>query len=109
MEAIKLNITTSGLKLHKIGVFNVVPPNLGGTQGHDWSGVANPEEIRKCFVEYFNQQLKLKCEECGYWFVDIYDKYTDDKGWLDTNLSDGHMHIRAMWPLVEYLREQLSE
>ena len=109
LEAIKINIITSGLKLYKIGVFNVVPPNNGGTKNHDWSGVTYPEEQRKRFVEYFNQQLKLKCEEYGYWFVDIYDKYTDDKGWLDTNLSDGHMHIRAMWPLVEYLREQLSE
>jgi len=106
-EAIKLNITTSGLELHKIGVFNVVPPNCGGTRNHDWSGIAQPEELRKCFVEYFNQQLKLKCEEYGYWFVDVYDKYTDINGWLNTELSDNHMHIGENWPLVDYLRDNL--
>ena len=108
-EAIKLNVITSKLQLHKIGVFNVVPPNNGGTRNHDWQGISRPEELRKSFVVYFNQRLAEKCKEYGYWFVDIYDKYTDAQGWLDPQLSDNHMHIRAMWPLVGYLREQLSE
>lgn len=104
-----IEITTSKIKLKNIGVYNVVPPNNGGTSPRDWAGHSKPEEQRKRFVEYFNQQLKLKCEEYGYWFVDIYDKYTDDTGWLNPSMSDGHMHIDYGLPLYEHMEAYLRE
>lgn len=107
-EAIELNITTSELELHKIGVFNVVPPNNGGTRNHDWSGISRAGNLRKRFVIYFNQRLAEKCQEYGYWFVDVYDKYTDVNGWLDTRLSDNHMHIGDGSHLKRYLEENLN-
>ena len=109
LEAIKLNISTSGLKLKKICVFNVVPPNNGGTKNHGWSGISRAEELRKTFVKYFNQQLKLKCAEEDYFFFDIYDRYVDECGWLIPEMSDGHMHIAMVGPLYTYIKEHLSE
>jgi hypothetical protein len=104
-EAIELNITTSGLKLKNICVFNVVPPNQGGTKNHDWVGYSKPDEKRKSFVEYFNQQLKVKCEEYGYLFFDVYDEYVDSAGFLNRALSDNHMHIAMVGPLYQFMRE----
>ena len=51
------------------------------------------DEERKQYTLYFNEKLKEKCLEKGYVFFDIYDKYTDENGFLRKDLSDGNVHI----------------
>jgi len=93
-ETIRLNITTSQLKLKNICVYNVVPPIQ---KQNVWENPDQPylgsDEERKNYVLYFNKKLKEKCVEYNYIFFDIYDKYIDDNGFLRKDLSDGNVHI----------------
>ena len=105
-EAIRLNITTSQLKLKNICVYNVVP----AIQKHNTH--ENPEypflgsdEERKNYVLYFNKKLKEKCVENNYIFFDIYDKYIDDNGFLSKDLSDGSVHISNGVYITNFINE----
>jgi hypothetical protein len=107
-EAIKLNITTSQLKLKNVCVYNVVPPvqrhNTHENPGQPYLG---SDEERKSYVLYFNKKLKEKCVENNYIFFDVYDKYTDDNGFLRKDLSDGCVHISDGVHLTNFINENL--
>ena len=97
--AIKKNINNiklknNNIKLKNICVYNVVPPiqKNNTKENPEYPYLGNDEE-RKEYVLYFNKKLKEKCDECNYIFFDIYDKYTDDNGFLRKDLSDGNVHI----------------
>jgi hypothetical protein len=94
-EAIKLNVTTSELKLKNVCVYNIPPPIQ---KYNTWENQAQPflgsDEQRKSYVLHFNNTLKKKCIEYNYIFFDIYDNYTDDNGFLRKDLSDGNVHIQ---------------
>ena len=100
-EAIRENV--SDLKI-KTCVYNVVPPI------EKYNTVENPEypylgsdEDRKGYVLYFNEQLKKLCQKYEYVFFDVYDKYTDDRGFLLKALSDGNVHIAKGRYLQDFL------
>ena len=76
-------------------VYNVVPPVKKEyiVENEEYPQLGTDEE-RKQYVVYFNEKLKHNCIEYGYIFVDVYDKYTDEDGFLNKLLSDGTVHIR---------------
>ena len=105
-EAIELNVYTSQIKLKNVCVYNVVPPI------QKYNTLENPEypylgadEERKQYVLYFNKKIKEKCIEKKYIFFDVYDKYTDENGFLRKDLSDGGVHIRNGIYISNFIKE----
>jgi len=79
----------------KTVIYNVVPPiqkhNTYENPNYPYLGT---DDQRKQYVLHFNERLRQKCIEYGFVFFDVYDKYTDENGYLDKSLSDGNVHIR---------------
>ncbi len=94
IEAIKLNIENSQLKLKNICIFNIVPPVKKDeiSENKEFPFLGEDEE-RKSYILYFNNKLKEICAKNNYIFFDVYDKYTDENGFLNKELSDGTVHI----------------
>lgn len=105
-EAIKLNISLANIKFKNICVYNVVPPiqkhNTSEDPKYPFLGT---DEERKAYVLYFNQKIKEYCIKSNYVFFDVYDKYIDENGFLQKNLSDGHVHIRNGIYLNEFIKD----
>jgi hypothetical protein len=78
----------------KTFVYNVVPPTkyMETDSSHPFPFLGTDEQ-RKSYYKYFNQKLKEKSDEYGYIFIDVYDKYTDQDGFLNKQYSDGNVHI----------------
>lgn len=93
----------------RIGVFNVVPPVRAELhkEDEDYPFRGSNEERRE-YVLYFNRKLKEYCKLYNYWFVDVYDKYTDDYGFLKLELSDGTVHIGEYTALYDFLQAEQS-
>jgi hypothetical protein len=58
-------------------------------------------------VLYFNEKIKEKCIENNYIFFDVYDKYTDENGFLRKDLSDGNVHIRDGVHISNFKKEKI--
>jgi len=104
-DAIDLNIIESGFTNLKVCVYNVVPPierEKTVFENPDFPFLGSDNE-RKMYVLYFNAKLKEKCSEKGYIFVDIFDKYATEDGFMNTNLSDGNVHILDKTYLEEFI------
>lgn len=89
-------------------IYNVVPPI------QKYNTIENPEypylgsdEERKMYVLYFNEKIKQKCAEYHYVFLNIYDKYTDNNGYLNKSLSDGNLHIGDGIYLRQFIEDVL--
>jgi len=52
--------------------------------------------------------LKEQCLLNDFIFFDIYDKYTDDRGFLKNELSDGNVHIDNPIYIKEFLETRLK-
>ena len=63
------------------------------------------DEERKTYCLYFNNKIKEKCIENNYIFFDVYDKYTDNNGFLNKNLSDNGIHILNGVYLTTFIEE----
>ena len=105
-EAIEINVSISQIKLKNVCVYNVIPP----IQKHNtWENLKYPflgsDEERKEYVLYFNEKIKQKCIEKKYIFFDIYDKYTDENGFLRKDLSDKHVHISNGIYITNFINE----
>lgn len=105
-DAIELNVSVSGIKFKNVCVYNVVPPvqkfNTKENPSYPYLGT---DEERKKYVLYFNQKLKEKCTDKGYVYFDIYDKYTDENGFLKKELSDDNVHIRNGTYIFNFMKE----
>ena len=102
-ETIKLNIDVSGLNI-KTCVYNVPPPpRKNGIWENPEFPFEGSDEERKTYSLYFNKKLKEKCQDYGYTFFDIYDKYIDDDGFLIREMSDGNVHIKDGKYISEFL------
>lgn len=93
-KAIEINIVVSQIKFKNICVYNVVPPiQTFNTENNPLYPFLGTDEERKQNALYFNKILKEKCIENNYVFFDIYDKYTDENGYLKKEYSDNNVHI----------------
>ena len=103
-EAIKLNVLVSQIKLRNICVYSVAP----AIQKHKVYEDPNfpylgSDEERKSYVLYFNKKLKEKCIENDYVFLDVYDKYINENGFLRKDMSDGICHIKNKIYVKEFI------
>ena len=91
-----------------MSVYNVVPPiekhNTGENKDFPYLGT---DEERKSYVLYFNEKLKEKCKDNNYIFFDVYDKYTDNNGFLSKILGDGCVHIKNGIFIEKFVKENL--
>ena len=118
IDAIQINIENCNIKLKNIGVYNVVPPvekdfvqTWKGKQLLDavkkWPFLGTDEE-RKKYVYYFNSCLKKRCLQNNQIFVDIYEYYADENGFLNKSLSDGLVHIDNPIYLQKFINEHFE-
>lgn len=109
IEAIDLNITVSELVLKNICIYNVVPPiqKYNTLENIEYPYLGTDDE-RKQYVLYFNEKLKEKCSEKKYVFIDIYDKYADENGFLRKELSDDNVHIKNGVYISEFIKLYLE-
>ena len=108
VEAIKLNITESGLTFKNICIYNVVPTVIkritNENPGYPFLGT---DEERKAYVSYFNECIKQKCEENEWIFFNVFDHYADENGFLNKSLSDGEVHIRDGRYIQKFINKYL--
>ena len=55
-----------------------------------------------------NKKLKEYCVKYNYIFFDVYDKYTDEDGFLNTKLSDGAIHIGDGTFINDFIKQELE-
>jgi hypothetical protein len=67
------------------------------------------DEQRKSNCLFMNQLLKELSKENFFGFIDIYDKYIDEDGFLDMRLSDGSVHIDDETYLKQYIDNYLKQ
>lgn len=103
-EAIETTVKASQVQLKKVCVYNVVPPvQKGNTAANHQYPYLGTDEERRNYTLYINQLLKEKCKEANYLFIDIYDSYKDESGFLRKDLSDGNVHIKVGTFLADFL------
>ena len=104
-NAISINVSNLNVKTC---VYNVVPQLERGIPENMWisewdaANAHNPNvlpalgtnEDRVKYSLYMNQKLKEYCDLYGYVFFDVYDKYTNDRGYLNPTYSDTNCHIK---------------
>lgn len=101
VEALKINS-----KDHKkIWIYNVVPPPRKNlviqSPGFPFEG---EDEDRLKYVKRMNELLK----KSEFGFVDVYDKYSDEEGFLKIPMSDLHVHIADEKPLAEWVEKNIN-
>jgi len=96
-------------------VFNVVPPlerelpeNLWIEKGNGLPSLGSDLD-RKNYTEYMNTKLLEYCKKYGYVFLDVYDKYVNERGYISLELSDGNCHIGNPIYVQEFLIKYLNE
>lgn len=115
-KAIQTNIEQ--YKHIKTVVYNVVPPSdvllIHSREQYQtqilakhkttipWKG---SNEERQKYVIYFNKKLKELCTQYNFIFLDIYEKYCDQNGFLKRELSDYNVHINDSKFIKEFLVE----
>ena len=107
-EAIELNIDLCNIKLKNICIYNIVPPiEKHNTYENPEYPYLGSDEERKKYVLYFNKKLKEKCFQKNYIFFDVYDKYTDENGFLNKNLSDSNVHIQDGTYISDFINQNI--
>ena len=108
IDAVKDNVDNCRVK--NICIYNIPPT----PQKHEISGqdkakfpLLGTDEERKLYGIYFNKCLKDKCQENNWIFFDIYESYVDKNGFLNTELSDGNVHIRDGIFLKQFINAYL--
>jgi len=92
---------TADRDLKNVWIYNVVPPLRPDeivAEAPNYPLVGSGEE-RVQYVKYMNKKLS----ESEFTFVDVYDKYSDENGFMKFKLSDGHHHIQNSKYLSEWL------
>jgi hypothetical protein len=89
-------------------IYNVVPPiqKLNTLENPDYPYLGS-DKNRKDYVLYMNEKLLEKCKEKKFVFINIYDKYCDENGFLNKKLSDGSVHIKNPKYLEEFIIHNL--
>lgn len=112
-ESIDANVRQFN-KLH-VCVYNVVPSiekektAIELQQKHpEWPFLGTNEE-RCSYVHYFNMRAGEECAKRNYTFIDLFDKYADENGFLNGALSDGLTHIKSTEPLMEFMNDYFDK
>jgi hypothetical protein len=105
----QIKLTVEPFTNIKTCVYNIVPPVEKDSiiQSNDFPCLGTDDERQK-YVLYFNKKLKEKCSEYNYIFFDVYDKYTDEKGFLNKELRDD-IHIRDGIHIKSFLENIMNE
>jgi len=108
IDAIKINTDNCKIELKNICIYNVVPPvNKYNTKENTDYPFLGSDDERKQYHLYFNKLLKQKCEENNWIFFDIYNFYTDEKGFLKKSLSDNNVHIKNGLYIQKFIEDFL--
>ena len=103
-----IQIRTAGIPFYRICVYNIVPPVRKDTFEDTDYPCRGTDDERKMYVQYFNKKLKEYCIQYEYMFIDVYDDFADADGFLQTDLSDGTVHIDRKEPLVNFIQDRLQ-
>ena len=68
--------------------------------------ISGPDEARKQYALHMNSDLKVLCSMYGFTFIDVYEAYSDEEGFLNRSLSDGQIHIGDPKFLYNYLKQR---
>jgi hypothetical protein len=112
LYVVKQNIDRLENKPNSIWIYNIVPPiRKSRHNAEEEDGEPQPlrgsDEERKSYTLYMNQKLRYKASEYGWFFLDIYDKYKDEDGFLIYDLSDGCMHINNYKYIDDFIKENI--
>lgn len=116
-KAIYKNI--NGLNV-KVCVYNAVPQLERNLERYEWikdwenmdpvnRSSKGTDEDRVRYTLYMNKKLKEYCDTYDYIFFDIYEKYVDDKGYLNPTYSDNNCHIDNPIFIIEKLKTIINE
>ena len=108
-ETIHLKITYAQIELKHVCIYNVIPPVYRDNTFDSCFYEMPSNEEKKKYTLYFNKKLKEKCDEYGFIFFDIYDKYVNMDGYLDANLSDNRNYIKNGKYINEFRQKYLDE
>ena len=103
VDAVKVNINQySNLTTC---LYNVIPPTREYClQSQDIYPIIGTDEERKSYHLYFNKKLKEACAINNFIFFDIYDKYTDEYGFLKEEYKDNSVHINDGIFICEFMK-----
>jgi hypothetical protein len=109
-----ININVESHNPSLIYIYNIVPPierekpeNLR-LKGKSALPALGTDEDRKKYTLYMNSKLKELSHKYGYIFLDVYNKYSDDNGFLLPTLSDNNCHIKDPTYITEFLKKKLK-
>ena len=98
----------SGVTDIQVCIYNIVPAVRKSTTRENKSfPFLGSDADRKSYTLYFNTRLKELCVEYGFVFFDVYDKYTCADGFIKSELSDGHVHIKNGIHIREFIDNSL--
>ena len=61
-------------------------------------------------MTYFNKQLEIYCNNTTiYIFLNVYNYYIDEKGFLNKKLSNTNIHIRDPYGIKSVLKEKFKD
>ena len=108
IEAINENIKT--YKNIKVCIYNIIPPKyyIEGMEYNPDFPFLGTNEDRLQYTKYFNSKLKECCNTYNFIFIDIYNNYCDNNGFLDLHKSDNSVHIIDGNYLKHYLENILK-
>jgi len=108
INAIKINVDNCNVKLKNVCIYNVVPPiqKYNTIENPNYPYLGSDDE-RKKYVLYFNKCLNEKCIENNWIYVDVYNSYIDNNGFLNKKFSDGNVHIKNGIFLKEFINKYL--
>lgn len=89
----------------EVWIFNVVPPprRARALESNGFPFVGTDEE-RLGYVRRLNDRLR----ESEFVFVDVYDSYADEDGFLRMELSDCHVHLSDEKPLADWIKRRFE-
>lgn len=109
MIAIKLN--AKQYTSIKILIYNIVPPyqiqSEDAYQDKEFPFIGSNED-RKTVALYMNNKLKEECNNYGYVFFDIYEKYCDINGFMNKDLCTDKVHIKNGVYIKEFLNNLIN-
>lgn len=100
------------LSIHyPIAIMSVVPPikffeeNYDSKAAHHNFPFNGSDEDRSRYTRKLNIRLQEKCKEKNIIYINIYDAYKDEKGFLRKEDSDGGVHISNKSKAYEVIKQ----